>query len=69
MKRQAQHTTVRAVSTQTAHDYRTRVQNEERVYERVEPSISTVMASKQIRPISPKKHESVFGDLPRDGEG
>jgi hypothetical protein len=58
-----------ATSTQTAHNYRASAQGEQRVYERVEPSLNTVLARRDSERLSPERFEVLFGDLPSDDEG
>jgi hypothetical protein len=58
-----------ATSTQTAHAYRACVHGEERIYERIEPSLKTVLARRASERLSPERFKDLFGDLPSDGEG
>lgn len=69
MKRQSRTRAAAATSTQTGEVYRASGTGMERRYDRVEPSLRSVLARHGLRRASSERHQEVFGDLPQDGEG
>ncbi len=57
-----------ATSSQTAHSYRASGSGDERRYDRIEPSLDTVLARRGATRLSSEEFDELFGDLPTDDD-